>query len=194
MRGRGEPDLLAHGGDENDLDLLRRLRRLIGLLIREKKSTHGRVLSTADYLIDRWERADFMGFGEGASVYDSCLVLGDVRVGRDTWIGPYTILDGSGGGLIIGDGCNISAGVHIYTHDTVGTVISGDPIALAPVSIGDHVYIGPQTVIVKGVSIGDYSVIGANSLVLSDVPAGSKAFGSPARVVGPSRDEQEHLS
>lgn len=190
MRAR-VPDLQAYGGDASDIDLLKRLRRLIGLLIREKKASHGRVLSTSDYFIDRWERAEFMGFGDGSSVYDSCLVLGDVSVGRDTWIGPYTILDGSGGGLSIGDGCNISAGVHIYTHDTVGRVISGEPVALAPVAIGNHVYVGPHSIIAKGVTIGDYVVIGANSLVLRDVPSGMKAFGAPARVVGISRDSQE---
>ena len=37
-----------------------------------------------------------------------------------------------------------------------------------------------------GVTIGDGSVVGANSFVNSDIPAGSKAFGTPARVVGPA--------
>lgn len=186
-----EPDLSVYGGDAEDAKLLGRLRRLIGLLIKEKKGSHGRFVSTGDYFVGRWDRARFMGFGDGSSVYDSCLVLGEVKVGVDTWIGPYTILDGSGGGLEIGDACNISAGVHIYTHDTVGRVIDGAPVALAPVRIGSHVYIGPQSVIAKGVTIGDYAVIGAQSLVLSDIPSGMKAYGSPARIVGPSRKDLE---
>jgi carbonic anhydrase/acetyltransferase-like protein (isoleucine patch superfamily) len=33
-----------------------------------------------------------MGFGEGSSVYDSCLVLGDVRVGKNVWVGPLLSL------------------------------------------------------------------------------------------------------
>ncbi len=57
-------------------------------------------------------------------MYDNVLVLGDVRVGRNTWIGPGCILDGSGGGLRIGDWCSISAGVQIYTHNTVNRSIS----------------------------------------------------------------------
>jgi len=158
-------------------------------LITEKRASHGRFLSMADYFVDRWERADVMGFGKGTSIYDSCLVLGSVSVGKNTWVGPYTILDGSGGGLIIGDECAVSAGVHVYTHDTVEHVISGGQIATAPVKIGDHVYIGPNSIIAKGVSIGDYVVIGANSLVNSDIPSGMKAFGTPARIVGRSRQE-----
>ena len=56
-------------------------------------------------------------------------------------------------------------------------------ISQAPTSIGSNCYIGPNVVIVMGVTIGDGCVIGANSLVLSDIPAGSKAFGTPCRVV-----------
>lgn len=184
-----DPDILGYGGDGEDLKLFERLRRLAAILIREKRAKHGRFLSLADYLFSRWEKAAFAGFGEGASVYDSCLVLGSVSVGKRTWIGPYTILDGSGGGLVIGDDCSISAGAHVYTHDTVDRVIKGAPIATAPVRIGDHVYIGPNSVISKGVTIGDYAIIGANSFVNSDVPAGAKAFGSPARIRGRSRGE-----
>ena len=45
---------------------------------------------------DRWEKANFLGFGKGTSVYDSSVIIGDVVVGENTWIGPNTILDGSG--------------------------------------------------------------------------------------------------
>lgn len=178
--------LKQYGADQKTLTLLNVLRRLVRVLILEKKDKYKRFLSIADYIIDRWERADLMGFGKGSSVYDSCLVLGDVAVGENTWIGPYTILDGSGGGLVIGDNCSVSAGVHIYTHDTVSKVVSGGDIALAPVRIGSNVYIGPHSIIAKGVTIGDKAIIGANSFVNRDIPAGMKAFGNPARIIGPS--------
>lgn len=125
-----------------------------------------------------------MGFGEGTSVYDSCVVFGNVKVGCNTWVGPFTILDGSGG-LEIGSNCSISAGVQIYTHDSVNWAISGGKkeYDYAPVKIGDRCYIGPNTIIAKSVTIGDGCIIGANSLVMNDIPAGSKAFGTPCRVV-----------
>ena len=117
-------------------------------------------------------------------MYDNVLVLGDVRVGRNTWIGPGCILDGSGGGLRIGDWCSMSAGVQIYTHNTVNRSISlGEkPIDYSPTRIGDGVYIGPNAVIQMGVTIGDKAIIGANSLVNRDIPPGAKAFGLPARI------------
>lgn len=146
-----------------------------------------RTLPFGDYVVDRWEKARLLGWGEGTSVYDSALVLGEVSVGRGTWIGPHTVLDGSGG-LTIGDHCAVSAGVQLYTHDTVRRVLSGGEAEpeRAPTRIGSRVYLGPNTVVAKGVTIGDGSVIGANSLVLHDIPPGSKAFGTPARVVGPA--------
>jgi acetyltransferase-like isoleucine patch superfamily enzyme len=144
-----------------------------------------RTLPFGDYFIDRWEKARRLGFGAGTSIYDSSLVLGDVKVGENTWIGPFTVLDGSGG-LEIGSHCAIGAGVHIYSHDTVERTVTGGAadIARAPTKIGSRCHIAPNTVIDKGVTIGDGCVIGANSLVLSDIPEGSKAFGTPCRVVG----------
>ena len=68
----------------------------------ELKRKFNRTVSFADYFTDRWERARYEGFGEGTSVYDNVLILGDVRVGQHTWIGPNVILDGRGG-LVIGD-------------------------------------------------------------------------------------------
>jgi UDP-3-O-[3-hydroxymyristoyl] glucosamine N-acyltransferase len=59
-------------------------------------------------LFDRWEHAKRLRFGEGTSIYNDSLVYGDVKVGENTWIDPYTLLDGSGG-LSIGDYCSISA-------------------------------------------------------------------------------------
>jgi acetyltransferase-like isoleucine patch superfamily enzyme len=50
--------------------------------------------------------------------------------------------------------------------------------------VGSGVYIGPNTVIQRGVVIGDGAVIGAMSYVDSGVPAGMKAWGVPARIIG----------
>ena len=77
-----------------------------------------RTLPFGDYIVDRWERARVLGFGEGTSIYDSSVVLGEVKVGKNTWIGPFTVLDGSGG-LEIGSNCSISSGVQIYSHDSI---------------------------------------------------------------------------
>ena len=60
----------------------------------------------------------FLWLWRGTSCYNNVLIIGDVKVGKNTWIGPNVILDGSGG-LEIGDFVSISAGVQIYTHDSL---------------------------------------------------------------------------
>ena len=158
---------------------------LIASLRQGVRAEHVRVLPVGDYFSDRWEKARYLGFGEGSSIYDSSVVIGDVRVGEQTWIGPFTVLDGSGG-LQIGSFCSISAGVQIYTHDSINWALSGgrDALARSPTKIGSRSYLGPNVVVARGVTIGDGCIIGANSVVLDDVPTGSKAVGSPCRVVG----------
>ena len=150
----------------------------------EVSSRWNRSVPFGDLVVDRWERARTLGFGTGASIYDSSLVLGDVTVGEHTWIGPFTVLDGSGN-LSIGAYCSISAGVQIYSHDTVLWAVSGGTASAqrAPTRIGSRCYIGPNVVVAKGVTIGDGCIIGAGSLVLHDIPADSTAFGVPCRVI-----------
>lgn len=138
-----------------------------------------------EMLYDRWERAKSLGFGDKTSIYHNSYVYGDVSVGESTWIGPFTLLDGSGG-LKIGSFCSISAGVQIYSHDTVKWALSGGkaPYERKPVSIGDSCHIGAQAVITKGVIIGAHSVIGSCSFVNCDIPPYTVAFGVPCRPRG----------
>jgi len=160
------------------------IREFLRMLAARKKLQFNRRVSIGDLLSERSDNAAAYGFGEGTTMYDNVLVLGNVRVGRNTWIGPGCILDGSGGQLQIGDWCSISAGAQIYTHHTVNRSISlgAEPIEYAPTKIGNGVYIGPNTIVQMGVTIGDKAIVGANSFVNQDVPPGAKAFGSPARI------------
>lgn len=156
--------------------------RLLNKLFDGKREEFNRGLPINELLSDRWERADKLNFGDGTNIYDSSIVLGDVKVGNNCWIGPFTILDGSGEILIIGDNCDISAGVQIYTHDTVDKTVLEKEIKKGKVVIGNNCYIGPNVVISKGVTIGNYVVIGANSFVNKDIVSNSKAFGTPATI------------
>ena len=163
-------------------DLLSRLQALWETRRAQVAESYDRMLPFGDYIVDRWEKARTLGFGRGTSIYDSALVIGEVAVGENTWIGPQVVLDGSGG-LSIGSYCSISAGVQIYSHDSIEWALSGGiaDYKYAPTRIGSRCYIGPNSIIGKGVTIGDGSVVGAGSVVLASLPAGCKAAGAPAR-------------
>ena len=171
--------------EEVDIELIKEIRRLYKSLTERMKQKWNRDLPLEELLFDRWERAKQLMFGDGTSVYHNSYVYGDVKVGKHTWIGPFTLLDGTGG-LKIGDYCNISSGVQIFTHDTVKWALSGGKAEYerAEVKIGNCCYIGPLSIITKGVKVGDFSLIGANSLVNKDIPKNSIVFGIPAKVVG----------
>lgn len=173
------------GGGFLNLLIAKIIWRLIRFLLKYKRGKYKRVVSLGDLFIDRAEKAKFLGFGEGTTIYDSSLVIGDVKVGRNTWIGPYTILDGSGG-LEIGDNCNIASGAQIYSHETVFWVLSGGRMEYTRTKtvIGYCCYIGPNTIVSKGVQIGNHCLIGANSLVTSNLDDYSIAAGSPCKIIG----------
>lgn len=163
-------------------ELFNKIKKLFSFRRNELKQRHNRVLPLNETLTDRWEKAQFLGFGEKTSVYDNSYVYGDVKVGQNTWIGPFTILDGSGG-LTIGNNCSISAGVQIYSHDSVKWAVSGglEKYEYAFTAIGDNCYIGPNAIITKGVTIGAGTIIGANSFVNQSFGPGSKIAGNPAK-------------
>ena len=146
------------------------------------KKNYDRVLPFNELFTDRWEKAIYLGFGKGTSIYDSSVVIGNVKVGENTWIGPFTILDGSGG-IEIGNNCSISAGVQIYSHDSVQWAVSGGlaPYDYNTTKIGNNCYIGPNTVIVKGVNIGNNVIVGANSFVNKNLNSDTKNAGNPAK-------------
>lgn len=179
-----QPTTRAHEPGEPE-ELLAAFHRLHQLRRQELRSKWNRSLPIGDEMTDRWERARFLGFGNGSSIYDSALVIGDVKVGEKTWIGPQCLLDGSGG-LEIGSTCSISTGCQIYSHDTIAWAVSGGtaPYRRESTRIGDAVYLGPGSIVAKGAVIGDHAIIGAMSLVHGGIPPFAFAAGIPARVLG----------
>lgn len=92
--------------------------------------------------------------------------------------------------ICIGDDCLLAHGVHIADHDghplDPYSRLRRAPVALKdvhPVEIGNNVWIGARSRILKGVRIGDNVVIGAESVVTKDVEADCLAVGNPARVI-----------
>jgi len=92
-----------------------------------------------------------------------------------------------GNDVLIGTGC-------IVTDSDAHPLRFSDRLddtrtATAPVIIGDGVFIGARSIILKGVTIGRESIIGAGSVVTRDVPPRVVAAGNPAVVVRTLADD-----
>ena len=110
------------------------------------------------------------------------LKLGDyVDVGNNSFISANNSIE-------IGEHVIMAPYVFITDHDHGFTDINKhlheQPLTEnGYVQIGNNVFIGTKSTILKNVKIGDHSVIAANSVITKDVPGYSIAAGNPAKVI-----------
>lgn len=152
----------------------------------EMRTAYNRVLPSGELIFNRFDKGKYLNCGENSSVYDTSVVMGDVEIGDHVWVGPYTLLDGSSGKLVIGNYVSIDSGVMIYTHDSTKNYVSGgvNPFEKGDVIIGGNTVIGSMSIITCGVTIGSHCVIGANSFINSDIPDYSIVAGTPGKIIG----------
>lgn len=124
----------------------------------------------------------------------------ELRIGNDCYIGDSSRI-WCAKSITIGDRVLVAHNVNIfdtathpiekiarYEHEVI-VKISGMPIDLhqqiseAPVIIHDDVWIGCNSIILKGVEIGEGSIIGAGSVVTKNVPPNTMVAGNPAKIV-----------
>jgi len=156
-----------------------------------------------------WGYSDLQGgWKEKTRISSSALFYAqnNISIENNVYIGHYCILDGVGG-LRIEEGTQISSRVAIYTHsshvairlygyhytDTHEKDMKG--FFIAPVTIGRFVYIGTNVTILSGVNIGDGALVAAGSIVKEDIKSFQCVAGSPARVVGTTKQmDKSYLS
>ncbi len=112
-----------------------------------------------------------------------------IYIGRDVFIGPGVLMSADvhaeihiGDKVMFGPSVKVIASDHRYDDPSRAIKDSGYG-ALAPVMIGDDVWIGAAAIILKGVSVGTGSIVGAGSVVTSNIGTYEIWAGNPARKI-----------
>jgi carbonic anhydrase/acetyltransferase-like protein (isoleucine patch superfamily) len=123
-------------------------------------------------------------------VADSARVIGDVTLHHQASIWFGTVLRGDIEPIVVGERSNIQDNSVAHTSHGLPVVIGrdvtvGHHVTLHGCTIGNNCLIGMGAILLDGSKIGDNCLIGAGALVKQgqEIPAGSMAVGSPARVV-----------
>lgn len=130
-----------------------------------------------------------MTIGKNLRLYPGVMIFGDgpIDIGDNVAIGNNTILYSSnGGGISIGNDVNIAANSYIIDTDhgmKKGIKMKEQANSVAPIKIGDDVWIAHNCTILKSSVIEDGAVIGAKSLVKHKIVKDSIAVGVPAKTI-----------
>lgn len=110
------------------------------------------------------------GFYMNTRAYCAVIDGGELQVGDQVTVNRNTMII-CHDQITIGNGCSIGPNVLIYDHDHK---FDTDGIAkgfrTAPVTIGDHCWIGGGCIVLRGSHIGEGCVIGAGCVVTGDIP------------------------
>lgn len=145
-----------------------------------------------------WRKAFFqwggLKIGKKSKIHVGCRFFEpkNVEIGQDSLIGEFAFLDGRDK-LRIGNHTDIASQVLIYNseHDLED---EGFSATVAPVEIGDWVFIGPRVIILPGVKIGKGAVVAAGAVVTKDVPEFKIVGGVPAKEIGERKNQDPKYS
>ena len=111
---------------------------------------------------------------------DSTISIGDNCILNGTMIHCRT-------NISIGSFCMFGPGTHIIDNDSHRISIKQNerrqPPYSAPIIIEDNVWVGMNSIILKGVKISNNSIVAAHSVVTKDIPENVLVAGNPAKIV-----------
>jgi acetyltransferase-like isoleucine patch superfamily enzyme len=165
------------------------------------------LIGTMEYVSPRWYTRTYAWFLKW---------VGHTVTGMPAFISRGAVFDRTDPSLItFGNGVAISTGVHILTHDFSVACIDkalgnsyarpGDDVEpgpaspvqrrkVAPVFIGDNVFIGAHSIVLPGAIIGRDCIIGAGTVVRGRIPDGSMVIGNPGQIIRSIYDRKSAMS
>ena len=127
--------------------------------------------------------------GKGTWIAPNAYIVGDVRIGKNCYIGFGANIRGDFGTITVGDETLVEEGVIIHTGEKVeigNRVIIGHMVMVHGATIEDCALIGMQSMICDYSTIGEWAIVAEQSLVMKKqiIPSNKIYGGSPAREIG----------
>ena len=125
-----------------------------------------------------------------AFVHPDAVLIGDVIVYAECYVGAGAVLRGDIGSIRIGKGSNVQENCVLHTFPDTSVILHpnvhiGHGVILHGCEISSYVLVGMGAIVADGVKINPECMVGAGSFVPfeSEIPSHSVVVGSPARVV-----------
>ena len=129
--------------------------------------------------------------------YENAYVYGDVHIGKNTSIWPFTAIRGDVASIYIGEQCSIQDGTVVHCKSGVdqhigNRVIVGHQACLHCKEIGDDVLIGTGSKILDDAIVQSGSLVASGAVVTPGtvVESGWVYAGVPAKKLRPIKDEE----
>ena len=125
-----------------------------------------------------------------AFVHPDAVLIGDVKVDAECYVGAGAVLRGDIGSIRLGKGSNVQENWVVHTFPDKSVILHsnahvGHGAILHGCEIGSYVLVGMGAIVADGVKINPECLVGAGSFVPfnTEIPSNSVVMGSPARVV-----------
>ena len=129
-------------------------------------------------------------------VHPQAIVIGQVVIGKNCYIGPGAVLRGDWGTIEIDEGCNVQENcvIHMFPGLTVRLLAGahiGHGAVIHGAVIGRNCLVGINSVVMDHVVLGDESIVGALSLIREgeQIAPRSLVVGNPGKVIRQVNDE-----
>jgi len=137
---------------------------------------------------------ELISIGDNVRIDDFVILSGEITLGNNIHIAPYSALFGGAGGagIVMKNYSGLSSRVTIYSisDDYSGEFMTNPTIPSnytnvkkGKVVIQEYVIVGATSIILPGVEIGEGTAVGAMSMVIKSLPEWRICSGMPARVL-----------
>ena len=124
-----------------------------------------------------------------AFVHETAVLIGDVLIGADCFIGPHASLRGDFGRISVGEGANVQDTCVMHSFPGKDCIVErnghiGHGAVLHGCRIGINAMVGMNAVVMDDVTIGESSIVGATAFVAAgfECPPRSLVVGVPAKI------------